>query len=128
MVKLKREKKDGKKEKAINLILSRFSDGLLLVEGKHDVKTLVKLGLRSYTYNSFIKAAAEAPRQTKVFILGDRDRRGIEKSEIVANMLRDLGFEVDTESGLRLLKILNSSSVEEIYAPMVQALNLERKT
>ncbi len=125
---MKREKKDGKKEKAINLILSRFSDGLLLVEGKHDVKTLVKLGLRSYTYNSFIKAAAEAPRQTKVFILGDRDRRGIEKSEIVANMLRDLGFEVDTESGLRLLKILNSSSVEEIYAPMVQALNLERKT
>ncbi len=128
MVKLKREKKEGKKEKAINLILSGLSDGLLLVEGKHDVKTLARLGFRSYTYNSFIKAAAYAPRQTKVFILGDRDRRGIEKSEIVAGMLCDLGFEVDTESGMRLLKILNSSSVEEIYAPMVQALNLERKT
>ena len=119
MVRLERSKEIRRSREA-NRILEKLRGGSAIVEGKHDVRVLEKLGVRAFTYDSVVNGNV-MPKEP-IFLLMDLDKNGEYKKEKVAMVIEEKGLSSDTGSGLRLLRMLNSTCVEEIYSPLMQAL------
>ncbi len=101
-------------------MLSKFKESGVIVEGRHDRLALAEIGVRSYTYESIIRGAE--PDSEEAILLTDSDRRGMEKSEKLAQLLNEKGYKVDESTGRQFLRMLNVSCAEEILAPLAEML------
>ncbi len=120
MVLLEQSEKSSKKRKVLEHLLFELKSGAVVVEGKHDVSTLEKFGITSFTYDLVYKGAELGSRD--VYIMTDTDRRGEEKKERISDILSERGYTVDYTTGKRLLNMLNVACVEELYIPLTKAL------
>jgi len=105
-------------------MLLELSNSFVVVEGIHDVSALRKLGIHAYTYEKVMRTSSGLPE--RALILTDNDRRGMEKAERLNGYLGEMGVSVDSTTGTRLLKMLNSTHVEDILKPVAQALEMEQ--
>jgi 5S rRNA maturation endonuclease (ribonuclease M5) len=103
-------------------LLERLSQGTVIVEGIHDTRTLKSLGIEALTYSQLHKSLPGAGRP--VYILTDDDRGGEEKKRKIMAMLleSDKGYVTDDSLGKRLLKMTNSTSVEQVRGPIEEAM------
>jgi 5S rRNA maturation endonuclease (ribonuclease M5) len=103
-------------------MLEALRQGTVVVEGMHDVRTLERLGVASVAYS---KLATSLPDVSKtVYVLTDDDRGGEEKKrKIMAILLEsDKRYAIDDVLGRRLLRMLNSTSVEQVYGPIEEVM------
>ena len=102
--------------------MERLSQGTVIVEGAHDTKALKLLGIDALTYSQLHKSLPSASRP--VYIMTDDDRGGEEKKrKIVAMLLEsDECYAMDDSLGRRLLKMTNSTSVEQVRGPIEEAI------
>jgi 5S rRNA maturation endonuclease (ribonuclease M5) len=122
VVEVQRESKDYSRAKNIMRLLERLSQGTVVVEGIHDTRTLKSLGIDALTYSQLHKSLPGAARP--VYILTDDDRGGEEKKRKIMAMLleSDKGYVTDDSLGKRLLKMTNSTSVEQVRGPIEEAM------
>ena len=122
MVEVQRKSKDYARSKRISRLLERLSQGTVIVEGAHDLRALRPLGIDALTYSKLHSSLPGAKRP--VYILTDDDRGGEEKKrKIVAMLLEsDGGYAIDDSLGLRLLRMTNSTSVEQVRGPIEEAM------
>ncbi len=104
----------------LSTILFELKNGVVVVEGKHDVAVMERLGICTSTYERVMRGGLTVPEGAKVFILTDDDRRGSEKADAVSGFLSgSLGpCRLDRETGLRLLDLCNATSVEQVSKPI----------
>lgn len=121
-------RKEESRAKAATRIVNEMkeSGSVAIVEGKHDVEALLKLGIRSITFERFRSDGCELNEHQKIFVFADIDDAGLRKQEKIMQLLdeKEIAPPVDDKSGPRLLNILGVPCVEQIVKPM---LNIMRK-
>jgi 5S rRNA maturation endonuclease (ribonuclease M5) len=122
VVEVQQERKDYLRAKHISCLLETLSEGTVIVEGAHDVRALGRLGISALTYSQLYKSLPQAGRT--VYIMTDRDRGGEEKkAKIMAMLLEsDRGYAIDDSAGKRLLRMTNSTSVEQVCGPIEELM------
>ncbi len=103
-------------------MLLTLKSSFVVVEGKHDINTLKRLGISAHTYESVMRSVS-IPNQ-KVIILMDLDRRGMEKAERISTELSSGPVPVDTTTGRSFLKMLNTVHVEGVLTPIEQLFEM----
>ncbi len=116
------------KKRALQGILEKLEHGIVIVEGKHDVETLRKLGISSIAYANFIAGNINTTLLNTgmmFYVMMDADKGGEDKREKVVLLLSgmDNGIDYDTETGRRFLKMLGITSVEQAYGRVTQVMN-----
>ncbi len=103
-------------------MLEALRKGTVVVEGMHDVRTLERLGIGSTAYSKLATSLPDVGRT--VYVLTDNDRGGEEKKrKIMAILLEsDKRYAIDDTLGRRLLRMLNSTSVEQVYGPIEEVM------
>lgn len=122
--------RDERRMKAAEAMLSRLREGMVIVEGKHDVPRMEELGIRAVTYYKAVTDSGAVGKGTIIYLLTDSDKGGEEKKgKLISALLeRDKSLEIDTELGGRLLRMLNLTSIEQIGKPMAELLAKGGKT
>ena len=122
-----RPRKNLVQKKKLERMLNDLREGIVIVEGKHDVEALARLKIRSISFAQFIGGNArttsfQADRTFYVWM--DADRGGAVKEEKVVEMLGmiDGGVKYDVTLGKRILKMLGITSVEQSYGMVRQVL------
>ena len=102
-------------------MIAELACSTVIVEGRHDVKALAKLGIAAVTEGSLVRSAIT---EGKVYLLMDNDRRGFERRERLYNRLleMDKSISIDTALGERLQKLLNITSIEQMCRPVQEAM------
>ncbi len=115
--------KDEERQRQIQTILHTLSHGTVVVEGKHDVGVLARFGIHAVKYSWLVTHGLPSAAGT-VYLLMDRDKGGDEKRRKIMSALLEAqaGFVINEAIGRRMLKMLNVTSVEQIYGPMQEAL------
>ncbi len=119
---------DVTKKRALQRLLEKLSEGIVIVEGKHDVNTLKRLGIRAVEFSNFMGANIGTRlfmSSRPFYVMMDRDNGGEDKKEKVISVLSSMENPVDydTETGDRFLRILGITSVEQAYRPVVQVMS-----
>jgi 5S rRNA maturation endonuclease (ribonuclease M5) len=109
-------KKEVNTKKLLEELLFSLKSSFVVVEGKHDVKTLSKIGIESHTYESVMRSKTTPSEDVILFF--DKDRRGKEKEEYLSYFLKSQNVKVDSITGKYLLNILKTVHVEGILSPI----------
>jgi 5S rRNA maturation endonuclease (ribonuclease M5) len=117
---------DEYRAKRILRMLDELKQGSVIVEGQHDVRTLGHFGITAIPYPKLAKSVLE--REKKIYFFMDNDKGGEEKAEKAKSVLMDTykGFRVNEVLGRKMLNMLNATSVEQIRAPIEEALEREK--
>ena len=120
-------KKDLLQKKRLERMLEALKEGIVIVEGKHDVETLQRLGIKSISFAQFIggNLGTRSFQTSRTFYVWmDTDKGGEDKEQKVVEMLDaiDGGIKYDVTLGKRVLKMLGITSVEQAYGMVMQAL------
>jgi len=103
----------------LNSMIKKFKNGIVIVEGKHDIETLKKLDVPAMTYNHFISVSKSGKiiKSDRIFyIFMDLDKGGFDKRDKVIDIIKTQSdIEYNVTLGRRLLEFLNVTSVEQIY-------------
>ena len=123
MVGVQQETKNSTRAKRVSRILETLRQGTVIVEGLHDVKTLNLLGVNAVSYSQLCAGTLPSAGE-RIYILTDSDRGGEEKkAKIEALLLEANGnYVMDDSLGRRMLRILNATSVEQVYGPVEEIL------
>lgn len=110
-------------------ILERLRDGIVIVEGKHDVGALGRLEIPATSYNKFLScnnSTTEFSTNRTFYIMMDADKGGRDKENKVINLLTsmDNAIEYNTELGKRLLRLLGITSVEQVCGRVEMVMNI----
>ncbi len=116
MIKVNHSKKEVNTKKLLEELLFSLKSSFVVVEGKHDVLTLKKIGIKSHTYESVIRSKTLPSEQVLLFF--DKDRRGKEREERLSYFLQSQNVKVDNATGKYLLNILKTVHVEGILSPI----------
>ncbi len=127
-----RPRKNLVQKKRLELMLDDLREGIVIVEGKHDVEALARLKIRSISFAQFIggNLGTKSFQTEKIFYVWmDIDKGGADKEEKVVEMLDmiDGNIKYDVVLGKRVLKMLGITSVEQAYGRVrqVMASNVE---
>jgi 5S rRNA maturation endonuclease (ribonuclease M5) len=121
---MKQAIKESYKAHKVERLLFDMKSSFVIVEGKHDLNVLNKLGIKSYTYESVMRGV-NFPKE-KAILMMDLDRRGVLKAEMVSSILLGENIKVDNKTGRSLLFLLNTTHVEGILAPVGQLFKIEK--
>ena len=116
----------SKEEASLSSIVKMFdelSEGVVVVEGNHDAAVMKLFGVSAMTHAQLFKNGLKGEQKT-VYVLTDRDKGGEEKRHRITSFLleRYPRSRINENAGRRLLRIANATSVEQIYAPIVEAM------
>ena len=116
------------KKRALQRLLEKLREGIVIVEGKHDVYTLKRLGIAAVEFSNFMRSNIGTTlfmSSRPFYVMMDRDNGGEDKREKVISVLSSMDNPVDydTETGDRFLRILGITSVEQAYRPAVQVMS-----
>ncbi|MCL5429878.1 MAG: hypothetical protein M1504_00180 [Candidatus Marsarchaeota archaeon] len=116
---MKRLSNNDRKRRLENMLES-LKEGVVVVEGIHDVAALKKLDIDAITYSKFMSGNGHTEAlygDRTIYILMDADNGGEDKESKVLQLLdmMDTTMAHDTELGKRLLKLLGITSIEQIY-------------
>lgn len=121
------EQRDIARARQVSGILETLRHGTVVVEGMHDVRTLSQLGIGSVACSRLAGSLPDVGRT--VYVLTDCDRGGEEKKrKVVATLLEsDKGYAINDTLGRRLLRMLNATSVEQVYGPISELMERSEK-
>ena len=125
MIRVQRYAKGRRAKKRIEELLEKLREGSVIVEGAHDVKVMAKLGVTAIPYSKVVSLHGTGVDLKKsVYLLTDSDRGGEEKKEKLKSALLtlDSGCKINEDIGRHLLKMLNATSVEQIYGPILRII------
>ncbi|MGC8479494.1 MAG: hypothetical protein ACP5M9_02390 [Candidatus Micrarchaeia archaeon] len=122
---MKQAIKESYKAHRVERLLFDLKSSFVIVEGKHDLNVLNKLGIKSYTYESVMRKI-NVPTE-KAILMMDLDRRGVAKAEMVSSLLLGENIAVDNKTGRSLLLLLNTIHVEGILTPVEQLFKIEKQ-
>jgi 5S rRNA maturation endonuclease (ribonuclease M5) len=99
-------------------ILERLRNGIVIVEGKHDVGALGRLEIPATSYNKFLScnsSTTEFSTNRTFYIMMDADKGGRDKENKVISLLTSMNNAIDynTALGKSLLHLLGITSVEQ---------------
>lgn len=117
----------GQKQRLLR-ILGRLAGGIVIVEGKHDLKVLKELGVsRVLTLDRLRRNGLEIGREKKAYILTDRDESGEEKRMQISSILLETQpqMSIDANTATSFFRILGIRCVEEAMAPSERILGAE---
>jgi 5S rRNA maturation endonuclease (ribonuclease M5) len=119
-----------RKRKLIEGILGSFRAGFVVVEGKHDVATLARLGVSAVRLGALpgkVDAIRAAAPKATFYIVMDMDRGGADKEGRAISFLTsvDQAIKYDTGMGRRFLKALGITSVEQAYKRVEELLGTQ---
>lgn len=122
-----RPQKDSAQRKLLARMLDQLKEGIIIVEGKHDVETLRRLGIDSISFTQFIGGNiwTRTFQSNKMFYIWmDADRGGDDKEQKVVALIEAMDGDIkyNVKLGKRLLKILGITSVEQAYGMIEQML------
>ncbi len=120
--------KEYRQKRHLQEMLERLREGVAIVEGKHDVAVLERLGVHALVYSA-VESGKSAPEKGKtIYILTDNDKGGDEKRERLKSALlaMDIGHAINEELGRKLLQMLGATSIEQIYGPAMEILEEEK--
>jgi 5S rRNA maturation endonuclease (ribonuclease M5) len=125
---LQPEQRDVARARQVSGILEALRLGTVVVEGMHDVRTLQRFGIMSLPYSRLANSLPSVGKT--VYVLTDDDRGGEEKKrKIMAILLEsDKRYAIDDTLGRRLLRMLNATSVEQVYGPIEELMERGKKT
>ncbi len=119
--------KESDRRKRLRKLLEELRSGVVVVEGKHDIEVLHKLNINAMTYGSFMgnvnNILDKLPKDRTIFIIMDADKSGDFRTEQLKGKLLERNLQFDEHLGKRLLKALNSTSVEQLLKPIEEILN-----
>ncbi len=119
--------KESDRRKRLRKLLEELRSGVVVVEGKHDIEVLHKLNIDAMTYGSFMgnvnNILDKLPKDRTIFIIMDADKSGDFRTEQLKGKLLERNLQFDEHLGKRLLKALNSTSVEQLLKPIEEILN-----
>lgn len=122
-----RPQKDTVQRKRLERMLGELKEGIVIVEGKHDVETLGRLGIRSVSFSQFMGGNL-GTRWFQIhktfYIWMDLDKGGEDKEGKVINLMEriDGNVKYDVNLGKRVLKMLGITSVEQAYGMVEEVL------
>lgn len=122
-----RPRKNLVQKKRLERMLDDLRNGIVIVEGKHDVGTLERLRIKAISFPQFVggNLGTISFKTDRVFYVWmDADKGGADKEQKVVNILdaMDGGIRYDVELGKRVLKMLGITSVEQAYGMVRQML------
>ncbi len=122
-----RPRKNLVQKKRLERMLNDLREGIVIVEGKHDVEALERLKIRSISFAQFIggNIGTQSFQADRIFYVWmDADKGGADKEEKVVEMLDMIDGEIkyDVTLGRRVLKMLGITSVEQAYGMVRQVL------
>jgi 5S rRNA maturation endonuclease (ribonuclease M5) len=123
VVNLQPKQRDISRARQVSGILEALRHGTVVVEGMHDVRTLRSLGIGAVTCSRLAGSLPDVGRT--VYVLMDSDRGGEEKKrKVLATLLEsDKRYAIDDALGRRLLKMLNATSIEQVYGPISELMD-----
>lgn len=109
----------------LDTILDKLRSGIVIVEGKHDVQTLSRLGVPAIAYDSFVSANRNTHQfytDKTFYLMMDADKGGEDKLGKVLDILTGMDNYIayNTELGRSFLKLLGITSVEQAYGKAQQ--------
>ncbi len=121
---MQRLKKDYRQKKHLLDTLKRLAEGTVVVEGKHDIAALKKLGISAMAYSAVESGNVSIPVGRTIYLLTDNDRGGDEKRERLKSALlaMDNRHTINDELGRKLLSMLHATSIEQIFGPAEEIL------
>ncbi|MGC8587250.1 MAG: hypothetical protein ACP5K9_03115 [Candidatus Micrarchaeia archaeon] len=122
--------KTEESRKKIAAMLDKLSRGVVVVEGKHDIDMFMKLGISAISYDRLMRNHIDIEEGKIVYLIMDNDNGGYDKESKALSFLIERNCNVNTELGHYLLKLLNITSVEQAYQPIMDVLkkeNVKRK-
>ncbi len=129
MTKMHERYKKDRVAKKLNSIIKKFKNGIVIVEGKHDIETLNKLGIKAITFNHFVSISrknAEIKSDVTFYIFMDLDKGGYDKRDKTIDIIiTQSNAKYNTVLGRRFLQFLNVTSVEQIYQQYLHLTNQE---
>jgi len=114
----------------MDAVLELLRNNYVVVEGKHDVEMLEKLGISAIPYERLMRNHIEFDKGKTIYLLMDDDNGGYDKEDKALAFLIERGYNVNTDLGRHLLKVLKITSVEQAYQPIMDILekgNIKRK-
>ena len=115
----------------LDSILEKLKDGIVIVEGKHDVDTLRRLGISSIPYGKFMSTnmyTHEFQTEKTFYLMMDADKGGEDKGQKILSLLT--GFDnyvvYNTELGRSFLKLLGITSVEQAYGKVQHIMTMSQ--
>gem|GEM_PF-2347681 len=123
-------KKAEEGRKKMDAVLELLRNNYVVVEGKHDVEMLEKLGISAIPYERLMRNHIEFDKGKTIYLLMDDDNGGYDKEDKALAFLIERGYNVNTDLGRHLLKVLKITSVEQAYQPIMDILekgNIKRK-
>jgi len=111
--------KDKAIKKRLENVLESLSSGIVLVEGKNDVKALKEIGISEvYTYDMLRYGNVDLDGGSKViYILTDNDRKGEQKVLEFKALLSCSEYKINTDLRREFFKVLRIVHVEEAASP-----------
>lgn len=121
------EQRDAARARQVSGILEALRLGTVVVEGIHDVRTLQRFGIEAVPYSKLAGSLPDVGRT--VYVLTDDDRGGEEKKRKIITVLleSDKRYVIDDTLGRRLLRMLNATSVEQVYGPIEEVMERREK-
>jgi 5S rRNA maturation endonuclease (ribonuclease M5) len=122
-----RQDRDSRKRK-VEQMLELLKTGTVIVEGKHDTKTLSMLGIRAIPYERIISMKESPDPNDTIYIMVDNDKGGDQKSDKIVDALLtiDKRYTINSDVSKRLLKMLNLTSVEQMLGPIEEIRENEK--
>jgi len=115
-------KKAEEGRKKMDAVLELLRNNYVVVEGKHDVEMLGKLGISAIPYERLMRNHIEFDKGKTIYLLMDDDNGGYDKEDKALAFLIERGYNVNTDLGRHLLKVLKITSVEQAYQPIMDIL------
>jgi 5S rRNA maturation endonuclease (ribonuclease M5) len=119
---------DGELKRSLERLIGQLRQGIVVVEGKHDVDALRELGVTAFNCNSIEKINGYADGST-FYMLFDADKGGDEKFAKAASIVyeRYPHSRINTYARKRLFGILGIKCVEEAVSPAKEILEIGNK-
>ncbi len=116
---MQKVEKEAARRSRVKRIVGTLSESPVFVEGQHDKRACMELGIEAITFNAAMYNNLDIDTSKTLYLIMDRDKGGKKNEAKLTSVLLEKYPEskIDTVLGKNLLSLLRSAHVEEIVAP-----------
>ncbi|MEM0149294.1 MAG: toprim domain-containing protein [Candidatus Micrarchaeaceae archaeon] len=117
-------KRETAQKKALLNVLETIREGIVVVEGLHDIAALAKLNVKAINFDLLPMIDKDALEEGTVYLMMDDDKGGHSKEEKAIKIILSINpnTRLDTFERDRLISILSITSIEEAYDKAIKII------
>lgn len=118
-------KKEEAKKARVKRIIETLSQNPVFVEGQHDKRACLELGIETITFNAAMYNHQDIDTHKTLYVIMDLDKGGKKNEAKLTSVLLEKYPEskINVDLGKDLLSLLRSTHVEEIVAPYKELID-----